>query len=220
MALLASNRRQQRPQPRAPLLTHALLRLLLPPATLTLDLALTLTLTPPPPGRPPALILTPPTSAFGIWVSNLRFRISDFVSDGAGVGKSKIKVFTHLVTIGHQTKPEHERQVRPLVGLTPDQAQVAWERAIEKAGGRKITARLVKAAVQELGLAPQAQSGTAPVRTAKSERRLLISRTMSELPKLISEKSPFRPHKRHQTVFSGCSALSLSPSPRAFLGAT
>jgi len=71
---------------------------------------------------------------------------------------SAAQVFTHLVTICHQTKPEYESQVRPLVGLTPDQAQVAWERAIEKAGGRKITARLVKAAVQEL----QPAGGTKP----------------------------------------------------------
>ena len=34
------------------------------------------------------------------------------------------RVFTHLVTISHQRKPEHETQVRPLVGLTSAQAQL------------------------------------------------------------------------------------------------
>jgi hypothetical protein len=37
---------------------------------------------------------------------------------------SAAQVFTHLVTISHQ-KPEHETQVRPLVGLTAEQAQKA-----------------------------------------------------------------------------------------------
>jgi hypothetical protein len=102
---------------------------------------------------------------------------------------SAAQAFTHLGTISSPQKPEHETQVRPLVGLTPDQAQRAWEHAAQKAGSRKIAARLVKIAVNELGLAPQAQSGSAPVRTAKSERRLLITRTMGELLKLIGDKA-------------------------------
>jgi hypothetical protein len=40
------------------------------------------------------------------------------------------------------TKPGHEPQLRLLAGLSLEQAQLAWERAVEKAGGRKITARL------------------------------------------------------------------------------
>jgi hypothetical protein len=102
---------------------------------------------------------------------------------------SAAQVFTRLRAFSSDQKPEHETQVRPLVGLTPDQAQRAWEQAVAKAGGRRITARMVKSAVNQLGLAPQTQSGRAPVRTAKSERRLLISRTMGELLKLISDKA-------------------------------
>jgi hypothetical protein len=99
----------------------------------------------------------------------------------------------HLGTISSLQKPEHETQVRPLVGLTPDQALRAWEYAAQKAGGRKITERMVKSAVNELGFAPQKQSGSAPVRTAKSERRLLITRTLSELPEteVLPQKSCF-----------------------------
>jgi len=102
---------------------------------------------------------------------------------------SAAQVFTDLVTIGHQTKPEHERQVRPLVGLTAEQAQKAWDRAIEKAGGRKITARLVKAAVQEL----QPAAGTKPVpsqpRQNKAEQRKLIDGAIGELLVLLSQKA-------------------------------
>ncbi|MHC1766929.1 MAG: hypothetical protein AB9869_21940 [Verrucomicrobiia bacterium] len=37
---------------------------------------------------------------------------------------------------------DHESQLRPLVGLTPEQAQLAWTCAVENPGGRKINARL------------------------------------------------------------------------------
>ena len=36
---------------------------------------------------------------------------------------SAAQVFTHLVTNRHQTAPEHETQVRPLIGLTPEEAK-------------------------------------------------------------------------------------------------
>jgi hypothetical protein len=94
-----------------------------------------------------------------------------------------------LVTICHQTKPEYESQVRPLVGLTPDQAQVAWERAIEKAGGRKITARLVKAAVQELQPAAGAKPVTPQPRQNKTEQRKLIDGAIGELLVLLCQKA-------------------------------
>jgi hypothetical protein len=44
-------------------------------------------------------------------------------------GHQKPEHETNLVTTCHQTKPEYESQVRPLVGLTGEDAQSAWERA-------------------------------------------------------------------------------------------
>jgi hypothetical protein len=99
---------------------------------------------------------------------------------------SAAQVFNHLGVFS-SLKPEHQSQVQPLNGLTPEKAQSAWQYAVENAGGRRITERMVTNAVNKLGLAPQKQSGSA--RTAKSERRVLISRTMSELLKLISDKA-------------------------------
>ena len=58
-----------------------------------------------------------------------------------------------------------------MIGLTPEQAQLAWERAVEKAAGRKITARLVKAAVQELQLAPATKPATRKPRQTKPKSR-------------------------------------------------
>ena len=74
---------------------------------------------------------------------------------------SAAQVFRHLMTKSHQ-KPEHETQVRPLIGLSPEQVQLAWEAAVAKAGGRKITARLVKSAMQDLQLAPAITKAVAP----------------------------------------------------------
>src|ERR1043166_3018230 len=86
------------------------------------------------------------------------------------------QVFTHLVTISHQRRPEHETQVRPLIGLTPPQAQLAWEHAVEKAAGKKITQRLVKAAVQELQLGGSPAPVTQQPRRNKAEQRRLVDK--------------------------------------------
>ena len=69
--------------------------------------------------------------------------------------KEAVEPRTHLLANCKHREPDHESQLRPLI--------------VEKAASR----------IQELGLAAQTQSGNAPVRTSKSERRLLISRSMS-----------------------------------------
>ena len=97
--------------------------------------------------------------------------------------------FTHLCTNCAERKPERESQLRPLIGLTPEQAQLAWERAVEKAAGRKITARLVKAAVQELQLAPATKPATREPRQTKAEKRRLIDEAIGQLLILLSQKA-------------------------------
>ena len=62
-------------------------------------------------------------------------------------------------------KPEHESQVRPLVGLGAEQVQLAWEHDVEKAGRRKITGRSVRLAMQEL------QLGASPAPVIQQPRR-------------------------------------------------
>jgi hypothetical protein len=62
---------------------------------------------------------------------------------------SAAQVVTHL-RANSSHGPEHETQVRPLVGLAPEAAQQAWTRALELAADRPISARLVQAAVKEL----------------------------------------------------------------------
>jgi hypothetical protein len=101
---------------------------------------------------------------------------------------SAAQVFTHLLTNSHQ-KPDHETQVRPLVGLTQDQAQQAWDRAVQKAGGRRITARTVKSAVQELGFAPEAKPAASEPRQTRAQRRRLIDEAIGQLLVLLSQKA-------------------------------
>jgi len=58
-------------------------------------------------------------------------------------------VVTNLGTIV-PTIPTGEGQCRPLVSLAPEQQQVAWVAAVEKAGDAPVTAKIVSAAVAEL----------------------------------------------------------------------
>ena len=54
------------------------------------------------------------------------------------------EVFTHLCTNCADRKPERESQLRPLLRLAPEDAKRVWDRAVENAGGRKLTAARVK----------------------------------------------------------------------------
>jgi hypothetical protein len=50
------------------------------------------------------------------------------------------QAFTYLRTNCSQLQPERESQARPLTALPKEQALMAWNLAVEKAAGRKITA--------------------------------------------------------------------------------
>ncbi len=110
---------------------------------------------------------------------------------------SAAELFTHLCAICAHCKPDHESQLRPLVGLTPEQAQLAWTCAVESAGGRKITARLVKRAMQDLGLAAPPKPVSKVNCNAKAKRRKLINDTIGQLLMLISQKAAYEALQRH-----------------------
>ena len=94
-------------------------------------------------------------------------------------------MFTHLVTNSHQ-KPDHESQLRPLIGLTAGQAKGAWNLAVEKAGGKRITARLVQRAVEKLGL--KLSPPNAEAKRARTQRRKMVTDSITELLALIQKK--------------------------------
>ncbi|AVH63867.1 hypothetical protein [Nostoc sp. 'Peltigera membranacea cyanobiont' N6] len=56
----------------------------------------------------------------------------------------------NLTTIGCQILPTSERQVRPMTKLEPQEQQEVWLRAVEVAGGKVPTGRIVKDVVQRI----------------------------------------------------------------------
>ena len=55
-----------------------------------------------------------------------------------------------MVTIGSQILPTSERQVRPLTKLEPEQQREAWAKAVESAGGKVPSGRIVSDVVQRI----------------------------------------------------------------------
>lgn len=61
------------------------------------------------------------------------------------------EVFENLFTIGeHLRLPTNERQVRPLTKLEPDEQRSCWEEAVEAAGGKVPSGRIVKDIVERI----------------------------------------------------------------------
>ncbi|MDZ8140470.1 MAG: hypothetical protein RM049_35135 [Nostoc sp. DedQUE04] len=55
-----------------------------------------------------------------------------------------------MLTNGLQILPNNERQVRPLVSLEPKVQREAWQKAVEEAGGKVPSGRIVKNVVQRI----------------------------------------------------------------------
>jgi hypothetical protein len=55
-----------------------------------------------------------------------------------------------MSTNGLQILPTNERQVRPLVALEPEVQRTAWQQAVQVAGGKVPTGRIVKDVVQRI----------------------------------------------------------------------
>jgi hypothetical protein len=60
---------------------------------------------------------------------------------------------------------------------------------VERADGRKITARVVKSAVQELCFGGGAKPASRETRPTKAEKRKLINETIGQILVLLSQKA-------------------------------
>jgi hypothetical protein len=101
---------------------------------------------------------------------------------------SAAQAFKVLMTHGHQIMPEHERQLRPLVGLTPEQANSAWAEAVERAAGQRVTARLVKHVVDRMGFKQNAREARKPPTSYNKARlRKAIDTAIGELLVLVGQ---------------------------------
>jgi hypothetical protein len=102
---------------------------------------------------------------------------------------SAARIHHYLCTNCAQTKPERESQIRPLLALLPEQALLAWECALGFAGGRKITTKLIKQALHELGFSKKEVAvGSGPT---KRELRKVVQDGVTELFTLITQKSSY-----------------------------
>jgi hypothetical protein len=104
---------------------------------------------------------------------------------------SAAQIFTYRLTNWQFRKPDHESQLRPLIGLTPEQAKQAWERVTQKAGDRRITVGMVKTALRELNLGSQAAPAAQKAGPTKAERRKLVDDTIGQLLVLVSQKADY-----------------------------
>jgi hypothetical protein len=81
-------------------------------------------------------------------------RFCDYCREKWNYGHSKVyylisaaEVASHLSTVENTPTPDHESQVRPLLGLSPKQSVNVWRRAAKLANGAKITAKMVRSAL-------------------------------------------------------------------------
>jgi hypothetical protein len=76
-----------------------------------------------------------------------------------------------------------------MIGLTPEQAQLAWQCAVELAGDRRITARLVKTAMQALQLGETGKPTARKTRQSRAQERQLINDAIGQLLVLLSQRA-------------------------------
>jgi hypothetical protein len=75
-----------------------------------------------------------------------------------------------------------------LVGLSPEQAQAAWRLALDKAGTRPVTARMVSSAVKELQPSPAVEP-TRQVAPSKADKQRSIDESFGQNLKLLSQRA-------------------------------
>ena len=81
------------------------------------------------------------------------------------IGESDIH--RHLSPIGDKMpQPANEAQCRELVGLTPEQTVQAWTNAVTAAGGKPVTAKIVREAAAEFKTAKKAHKKSSNSRVA------------------------------------------------------
>jgi hypothetical protein len=89
---------------------------------------------------------------FGFTHRHVNYLISGavVVENLMGTNGSQIEVQGEMGTNGSQILPTSERQVRPMVQLKPEQQCVVWQQAVEQAGGKIPSGRIVKDIVDQI----------------------------------------------------------------------
>jgi hypothetical protein len=113
---------------------------------------------------------------------------------------SAARVSGVLAELSEYPQPDHEYQLRPLYGLLPEQAKLAWQFAAGRSGGRPVTASMVKRALKELQLSPQPAEAK-PKRINKAAQRQVINEGVRELLMLAVQRKP------HETLIAKIESL-------------
>ncbi|MBK1990891.1 hypothetical protein A0J48_025850 [Sphaerospermopsis aphanizomenoides BCCUSP55] len=91
-------------------------------------------------------------SRFGFTNRHVNYLIAGslVVENLMGTNNSQVKTQDQTGTNGSQILPTSERQVRPLVSLEPEQQCLAWQQAVEQAGGKIPSGRQVQDIVDKI----------------------------------------------------------------------
>lgn len=100
------------------------------------------------------------------------------------------QVFLWISELKDVPQPEYESQLRPLFGLGPDQAQLAWQCAVGSSEGKPITAKLVLSAVKDLQY-KQGKEEPCSTRVPKSALRPLVRESMRQLLTLLNQRAAY-----------------------------
>jgi hypothetical protein len=85
--------------------------------------------------------------------------------------------------------PNNESQLRPLVSLTPEQAESVWKRVTERAVARRISAHLVRRVLKESRLIQDTPKAAGASRPSMAEQRRVIGQAIGELLMLVSQNA-------------------------------
>jgi hypothetical protein len=130
----------------------------------------------------------------GIYLS-----FEDYCAKRWGFGRSKVyyligaaSVCDTLRGVPDLLQPEVESQLRALVCLDPPKRIEAWQRAAGRAGSRRITSGMVRAAAKAVQApAAQVNSEQKERRREQLERRRQLRELMSELLEFIMKRRPY-----------------------------
>ncbi|WP_353933308.1 hypothetical protein WJM97_23490 (plasmid) [Okeanomitos corallinicola TIOX110] len=91
-------------------------------------------------------------SRFGFTHRHVNYLIAGslVVDNLMGTNGSQIRIPDETGTNGSQILPTRERQVRPLVSLEPEKQRLAWQQAVEQAGGKIPSGRQVQDIVDKI----------------------------------------------------------------------
>lgn len=86
--------------------------------------------------------------------------------------------------------PQNESQVRPLIGLAPDQIQAAWKNAVAAAKGKGVTARLVAKAAEQFRPAEIKQADPRKAMTGRTPSPGEAEKLLSDALDLLDQLKP------------------------------